>query len=198
MWILSRISGDDDKSQQAEFLVRGRDIDADDKRTLKWNDETSMHEVIGDTESFLLSPERRDILKLLETGLHYRPQDIADAIGKSRQNTHKMLTRLKAAGMVKQDSVGKYFCVKNKTIPVGYDDTPPVIDAVPAVAPITPPQEPLPTISMLSMLPEHKIAEMRVLAKSDAQEDHYALSKMLSAMSIIGDMQKRVVSELCN
>jgi len=198
MWILSRISGDDDKSQQAEFLVRGRDIDADDKRTLQWNDAKSMHEVIGDNESFLLSPERRDILKLLENGLHYRPQDIADAIGKSRQNTHKMLTRLKAAGMVKQDANAKYFVVKNKTIPVGYDDTPPVIDAVPAVAPITPPQAPLPTISMLTMLPEHKIAEMRVLAKSDVQEDHYALSKMLSAIGIIGDMQKRVVSELCN
>jgi hypothetical protein len=198
MWILSRISGDDDKSQQAEFLVRGRDIDADDKRTLKWNDETSMHEVIGDTESFLLSPERRDILKLLENGLHYRPQDIADAIGKSRQNTHKMLTRLKAAGMVKQDSVGKYFCVKNKTIPVGYDDAPPSIDAVPAVAPITPPQEPLPATSMLTMLPEHKLAQMRVLAKSDAQEDHYALAKILNAIGIIGDMQKRVVGELCN
>ena len=198
MWILSRISGDDDKSQQAEFLVRGRDIDADDKRTLQWNDAKSMHEVIGDNESFLLSPERRDILKLLENGLHYRPQDIADAIGKSRQNTHKMLTRLKAAGMVKQDANAKYFVVKNKTIPVGYDDTPEPIATVPAVAPITPPQAPLPTISMLTMLPEHKIAEMRVLAKSDAQEDHYALSKMLSAMSIIGDMQKRVVSELCN
>jgi hypothetical protein len=198
MWILSRISGDDDKSQQAEFLVRGRDIDADDKRTLKWNDETSMHEVIGDTESFLLSPERRDILKLLESGLHYRPQDIAAELGKSRQNTHKMLTRLKAAGMVKQDANAKYFVVKNKTIPVGYDDTPPPIATVPAVAPITPPQAPLPTISMLTMLPEHKIAEMRVLAKSDVQEDHYALSKMLSAIGIIGDMQKRVVSELCN
>jgi len=69
---------------------------------------------------------------------------------------------------------------------------------VPAVEPITPPQAPLPTISMLSVLPVHKIAEMRVLAKSDAQEDHYALAKMLTAIGIIGDMQTRVVNELCN
>ena len=196
MWILSRISGDDDKTQQAEFLVRGRDIDADDKRTLQWNDETSMHQVIGDTESFLLSPERRDILKLLENGLHYRPQDIADAIGKSRQNTHKMLTRLKAAGMVKQDSVGKYFCVKNKTIPVGYDDDLPPPATMPVLAPVTPPQEPLPTTGMITGLPPQKIAQMQALAKSDAQEDHYTLTKILTAMGFVGEIQTRVINEL--
>lgn len=198
MWILSRISGDDDKTQQAEFLVRGRDIDADDKRTLQWNDETSMHQVIGDTESFLLSPERRDILKLLENGLHYRPQDIADAIGKSRQNTHKMLTRLKAAGMVKQDSVGKYFVVKNKTIPAGYDDDSPPPATTPVVPPITPPQAPLPATGMLAMLPPHKIAQMQALAKSDAQDDHYALTKMLIALGYsTSEMQTRIIKELC-
>ena len=196
MWILSRISGDDDKTQQAEFLVRGRDIDADDKRTLQWNDEKSMHQVIGDTESFLLSPERRDILKLLENGLHYRPQDIADAIGKSRQNTHKMLTRLKAAGMVKQDSVGKYFCVKNKTIPVGYDDDLPPPATMPIVPPVTPPQAPLPTTGMITGLPPQKIAQMQALAKSDAQEDHYTLTKILTAMGFVGEIQTRVINEL--
>jgi hypothetical protein len=109
-----------------------------------------------------------------------------------------MLTRLKAAGMVKQDANAKYFVVKNKTIPVGYDDTPEPIATVPVVAPVTPPQEPLPTVSMITGLPPEKIAQMRVLAKSDAQEDHYALAKILNAIGIIGDMQKRVVSELCN
>ena len=143
----------------------------------------------------MLSAERREILSFLDDGMHQRPQDIADAIGKSRQNTHKMLVRLKSAGMVKQDSNGKYFCVKNKTIPVGYDDSPPPA-IMPVLAPVTPPQEPLPTTGMITGLPPHKIAQMQALAKSDAQEDHYTLTKILTAMGFVGEIQTRVINEL--
>ena len=195
MWILSRISGDDEKSQQSEFIVRGRDIDSDDKRILKWNDETSMHEVIGSDESFLLSPERRQILKLLDDGMHKRPSDIADAIGKSRQNTHKMLAHLQSAGMVKQDSKGQYFCMKNRTIPVGYDDAPPAVPAVPPEPPVT---NETPVLGVLAMLPAHKLAEYRTLANSDVAEDHHKLAKSLQAIGFIGDTQTAVVNELRN
>lgn len=171
--ILSRLPGEEN---QTELYIRGRDIDADEKRLLTWNDDLNHHEVVGDIEQFLLNKERAAIIEILDDGMHYRASDLADLLGKSRQSTGNLLRKLKSLGIVKQDASNKYFLVKTPQayVPTGYD--------VPVVsAPVAPPPQPVePTVaqraradditsldtslsSVAALLPENRLEEVRTL-----------------------------------
>jgi biotin operon repressor len=101
-------------------MVRGRDIEHDDKRVLKWNDRTSSHELESDPAQAYMSDERMAILKIIGSA-HMRVQDIAHEAGKSRQAVHKLLQKLCGLGALAQDERGKYYAPQQMSYPVGYD-----------------------------------------------------------------------------
>lgn len=166
MFVLARMPAEED---HAELMIRGRDIEADEKRILTWNSELTHHEVMGDAESFLLTKERQEIMQLLSDGLHWKPSDIADGIGKSRQNTHKLLQKLKAAGAIKQDAMGKYFIMQHQRVPVGYD-TP--AEPAPVSTP-APTPSPEPAVSLLYAIPSTRLEHARALARDPNLEHEY-------------------------
>lgn len=175
MYILARIPAEENHS---ELMIRGRDIESDEKRILVWNDLLSHHEVMGDAETFLLTKERLEIIKLLEDGLHWRPSDVADSIGKSRQNTHKLLQKLKSAGTLRQDSLGRYFIAQHKTYPTGYESAPESSQSIPGGTPVTP----LPVYRVMDGIPLNKVESMRELAKNPQSADQFLI--MAKAYSI--------------
>lgn len=186
MYILARIPAEE---QHSELMIRGRDIESDEKRILVWNDLLSHHEVMGDAETFLLSKERQEIISLLQDGQHWRPSDIADAIGKSRQNTHKLLQKLKSAGTLKQDSMGRYFIAVQKTYPAGYESA----AETPESTPVTP-AEPLPVHRVMDIIPLKKLPMMRDLAGDTQRAEEFAL--MAASYSIPVQQIETLRSEL--
>jgi DNA-binding transcriptional ArsR family regulator len=160
MYILSRLPADE---TQSELLVRGRDIEADDKRLMTWNSDKSHHEIIGDPESFLLTKERAEVLAFLEdtNGTHWRVQDISEHIGKSRQSTYNLLSRLKASGHVKQDQQGKYFIIKSVApyVPVGYESRAEKAKTAEIVQSVT--AEPLPRVTATAMIPDQRVPQLK-------------------------------------
>jgi DNA-binding transcriptional ArsR family regulator len=160
MYILSRLPADE---TQSELLIRGRDIEADDKRLMTWNTNKSHHEVIGDPESFLLTKERAEVLAFLEdTGMHWRIQDIADHIGKSRQSTYNLVSRLRATGHVKQDQQGKYFIIKSVApyVPVGYEVRAEKTKHVETVETVKA-AEPMPRVTATAMIPDQRVPQLK-------------------------------------
>jgi len=117
MLILSRIPT---KETHSELMVRGRDIEHDDKRVLKWNDHTSSHELESDPAQAYMSDERMEIMRIIGSA-HMRVQDIAHEAGKSRQAVHKLLQKLCGLGALAQDEVGKYYAPQERSYPAGYD-----------------------------------------------------------------------------
>lgn len=179
MLILSRLQQHDEHTEHSELLVRGRDIEADDKRVLKWHDEHSHHLLEGDSESYLLTAERAQIVKLLGNGNHWRAVDIADAIGKSRQNTHKLLQKMRASGHIKQDAQNRYFIVEQRTYPVGYSEpTEPVHVAQPTEPP---PAQPAQYTSMYATLQPRQQEKVR---ESVLKGDKSLFSQLLMAYGI--------------
>lgn len=176
MYILARIPAEENHS---ELMIRGRDIESDEKRILVWNDLLSHHEVMGDAETFLLTKERLEIIKLLEDGQHWRPSDVADAIGKSRQNTHKLLQKLKSAGTLKQDSLGRYFIAVHKSYPVGYESAPESSQSTPESIPAV---NPLPVYRVMDAIPLKKLDTMRELARDPEKSPEFII--MAGAYSI--------------
>jgi len=176
MLILSRLQQHDEHTEHSELLVRGRDIEADDKRVLRWHDEHSHHLLEGDSESYLLTAERAQIIKLLGNGNHWRAVDIADAIGKSRQNTHKLLQKMRASGHIKQDAQNRYFVVEQRTYPAGYSEpTEPVHVAQPTEPP---PAQPVQYTSMYATLQPRQQEKIRECV---LQGDKVRFGAMLSA-----------------
>jgi hypothetical protein len=175
MYILARIPAEEAHS---ELMIRGRDIESDEKRILVWSDILSHHEVMGDAETFLLSKERQEILELMKDGQHWRPSDVADAIGKSRQNTHKLLQKLKSAGSLRQDSTGRYFVAVHKTYPTGYESAPESSQSISGGTPVTP----LPVYRVMDGIPLNKVESMRELAKNPQSADQFLI--MAKAYSI--------------
>jgi hypothetical protein len=189
MFILSRIPGDEN---QSELIVRGRDIESDDKRLLTWNSIGAHHEVIGDPESFLLTKERAAVLEYLADGTHWRAQDIAEAIGRSKQSTHNLLHRLKGTGHVKQDASGKYFALKSVAayVPKGYEAQP--SPAPTAAEPVTP-AEPLPRYTATQMIPENRIDQLRAtLAVGNIREFDRMASMWLPTRSLIDTLREEL------
>jgi len=187
MFILSRIPGEEN---QSELIVRGRDIEADDKRLLTWNSTGSHHEVIGDPESFLLTKERATVLEYLADGTHWRAQDIAEAINKSKQSTHNLLHRLKGTGHVKQDASGKYFCIKSVApyVPTGYESRP-----TPKPAEPVKPAEPLPRLTASQMIPENRLQQLRnVLITGNLKEFDRLASVWLPTRSLIDTLREEL------
>ena len=189
MFILSRIPGDEN---QSELIVRGRDIESDDKRLLTWNSIGAHHEVIGDPESFLLTKERAAVLEYLADGTHWRAQDIAEAIGRSKQSTHNLLHRLKGTGHVKQDASGKYFALKSVApyVPKGYEAQP-----SPALTPAEPVQaaEPLPRYTAAQMIPENRLEQLRAtLAVGNLKEFDRMASIWLPTRSLIDTLREEL------
>lgn len=180
MYILARIPAEE---AHTELMIRGRDIESDEKRILVWSDILSHHEVMGDAETFLLSKERQEIIELMRDGQHWRPSDVADAIGKSRQNTHKLLQKLKSAGTLKQDSTGRYFVTVHKSYPVGYDGSSQSSQSaiVETSAPV-PAVTPLPVYRVMDGIPLNKLESMRELAKNPQSADQFLI--MAKAYSI--------------
>ena len=187
MYILARIPAEENHS---ELMIRGRDIESDEKRILVWNDLLSHHEVMGDAETFLLTKERLEIIKLLEDGLHWRPSDVADSIGKSRQNTHKLLQKLKSAGTLRQDSLGRYFIAQHKTYPAGYESAPESSQSVSGGTPVTP----LPVYRVMDAIPLKKLDIMRELARDPEKSPEFVI--MAGAYSISAQQIDTLRSEL--
>jgi len=127
---------------------------------MTWNSNKSHHEVIGDPESFLLTKERAEVLAFLEdTGTHWRVQDIADHIGKSRQSTYNLISRLRATGHVKQDQQGKYFIIKSVApyVPAGYEARAEKSQLDETVKTV----QPLPRVSASAMIPDQRVPQLR-------------------------------------
>lgn len=121
MYILSRLHADDAENKHSELLVRGRDIDADDKRTLVWNDALCRHDISNEYAAGATS-DQRVVIELLTDNAHkqWRSAEIARAIQKSAAATSNLLHRMISAGTLTKRADGTFAPVLQRSYPAGY------------------------------------------------------------------------------
>lgn len=81
-----------------ELLLRGRDIEIDGDLNLKWDARLAQWNVTDDEVN--LTPERRDVLGLLNDRPGLRPREIALVLGREEGGTKRLLSEMKKAGLV--------------------------------------------------------------------------------------------------
>lgn len=105
--VLKRDAG----SQQPVLYGRGRDLEEIDT-ALQFDKDTGNWSILGDAWQVADTIERRAIQEVLGRSVDpMTPTEIAERIGKSRQNVQKMLTKMCEAGQVERVAHGHYVLV---------------------------------------------------------------------------------------
>ena len=110
--VLKRNAG----TQQPILYGRGRDLE-EIETALQFDKDTGNWSILGEAWQVADTIERREIQQVLGRSVDpMNPTEIAEIIGKTRQNVQKMLTKMYAAGQVEKISHGRYMLVS----PVSY------------------------------------------------------------------------------
>jgi hypothetical protein len=84
-----------------EFLLTGRDIEIDGDLNLKWDARLAQWNVTGDgPPAPTLTPERRDVLGLLEDRPGLRSKEVALVMKREEGSTARLLSDMKKSGLV--------------------------------------------------------------------------------------------------
>ena len=94
----------------ATLHITGRDVE-ERELALSFLPSTSTWKLMGDAEIYAQSSERRTILDLLSARPGLMPKQIADATGLPHGSVKHLCTRLRDAGKVTSDELGRYYCV---------------------------------------------------------------------------------------
>lgn len=101
----------DPGTQTVVLYGRGRDLEEVDT-AVQFDKDTGNWSVIGAAWQVADTAERREIQEVLGRSVDpMSPTEIADVIGKTRQNVQKMLTKMYADGKVEQVTRGRYTLV---------------------------------------------------------------------------------------
>ena len=94
----------------ATLHITGRDVE-ERELALSFLPSTSTWKLMGDAGIYAQSSERRTILDLLSARPGLTPKQIADATGLPHGSVKHLCTRLRDAGKVTSDELGRYYCV---------------------------------------------------------------------------------------
>lgn len=83
-----------------EFLLTGRDIEIDGDLTLKWDSRFAQWNAIDAEPVQNLTPERRDVLGLLEDRPGLKIKEVALLLKRDEGGTSRLLSEMKKAGLV--------------------------------------------------------------------------------------------------
>lgn len=84
----------------------GRDIELDDDLNLKWDNQLVQWNYV--TDDYSITPERRQVLKLIGDRPGLNPQAIAIVLGRNEDQTRRLLHDMRKAGLVASEN-GKYY-----------------------------------------------------------------------------------------
>lgn len=113
----------DGGTQQPILYGRGRDLE-EIETALQFDKDTGTWSILGDAWQVADTIERREIQQVLGRSVDpMSPTEIAELLGKSRQNIQKMLTKMRDDGKVLQVSRGRYTLVATVS-PVSQPSTP--------------------------------------------------------------------------
>lgn len=117
--VLKRDAG----SQQQVLYGRGRDLE-EVETALEFHKDTGTWSILGDAWQVADTIERREIQQVLGRSVDpMTPTEIGAAIGKSRQNVQKMLSKMYADGKVEKVTAGRYTLV-SPVSPVSHTHSP--------------------------------------------------------------------------
>jgi hypothetical protein len=91
----------------AALYVTGRDIEHEEDHALQFHGETCTWSSVGNVHEAQLTRERREIVEFLRVNGPSQPKEIAEALGKNRTTTRRLLQKLFADGHVRGDG-GRY------------------------------------------------------------------------------------------
>lgn len=105
--VLKRDAG----TQQPILYGRGRDLE-EIESAMQFDKETGTWSIMGNAWQVADTAERREIQEVLGRSVDpMTPTEVADALGKTRQNVQKMLTKMYSDGKVEKVTTGRYTLV---------------------------------------------------------------------------------------
>jgi hypothetical protein len=93
----------------ADFLMTGRDIEIDGDLTLRWDARFAQWNASDDAPEAPLSPERRDVLGLLEDRPGLKPKEISLILKRDEGGTTRLLGEMKKSALIFNGAGGRWF-----------------------------------------------------------------------------------------